>query len=742
MPHRGLATVFVLAGVVAAAGLARARPAAAQQNRGGHARVEVERLVFDGNDRLSDGELASVIQSRQTRCATALLTPLCVVFDLDFSRRRGYLDTLAVQQDVLRLQSYYAARGFLSAQVGSRVEMTDSGEAARIEFTIDEGPATIISALEVTGLPYNMSERETLDLVGIEPGAMFDRIRLQAAKDSLLAELAERGHIRATILEDTRHSDQGTAQVGLGVRAGPRFRIGEIRVHGEGAIGEGVVRALMVQREGDYYSQPLTDQSQRELFALDAVRFASISVTPGGGEATAAEGEATADLDVQITLAPEQATRGGLGWSTNQCVQTEARLTHRNFLGGGKRLALIGALKNIAAEQLSGSFPCQDVGSVPAFQTLNYLVRLEMATPAFLSGRNTLVTGLFAETETIPDVFIRHAVGAEIALSRTISRDTRAGFSWTPSYTGMDERTADVFFCINFYFCTIEAIEIITGTRWLSPVAGSWRFSRTDDPLQPSRGFYVAGDAELAASWTGSDYEYLRAGFQVAAFQELTRSSVLGLQVRMGALDAWGIRGLSPDAADADTDLDPGEGLAHPSKRFFGGGAHSVRGFGQNLLGPRVLVAYVLEDCPDEIILNCVERLAAESPRDLDQRPTGGDRSITMSVEMRHQLGERWGATAFLDGGTVWDSSTGPREAVVTPGVGLRFNSPIGPLRIDVAYNPSGAEMLPVAFSLPNGTLATLSDAVSYDLFAFDDPPFGRELLRRLQFHVAIGEAF
>ena len=143
-------------------------------------------------------------------------------------------------------------------------------------------------------------------------------------------------------------------------------------------------------------------------------------------------------------------------------------------------------------------------------------------------------------------------------------------------------------------------------------------------------------------------------------------------------------------AADADTDLDPGEGLAHPSKRFFGGGAHSVRGFGQNLLGPRVLVAYVLEDCPDEIILNCVERLAAESPRDLDQRPTGGDRSITMSVEMRHQLGERWGATAFLDGGTVWDSSTGPREAVVTPGVGLRFNSPIGPLRIDVAYNPSG----------------------------------------------------
>ncbi len=686
---------------------------------------EVASLRFVGNESFSDGDLEAVIQTRRTRCASFLLNPFCWLTDWGFAHRRAFLDTLDVATDELRLRTFYALHGFFSAGVSGAI--LPEGEKARVRFTIEEGPATPIDSLTIDGLPEVMPRGRATRLIGVRAGDRFDQIQLEAGKDSLVRALRELGYIEALVLQDARRDAGGAARVSLEVSPGERFRVGDIRVEGADAIGEGVVRDLMRVGPGQYYSQSRVEDSQRNLVGLEAIRFASIQTQPAG--------DSIVDLQVRITPASTRAARGGLGWSTDECLQTEARLTHRNLFGGAKRLQVTARLKNIFAQQLGGAFPCSDVGTDSDFRTLNFLLQAELTIPVFLSGQNTFRASLFGERETVPDVFIREGIGAEFALTRRLRRQMSATLSYQPAFTGFDEESADIFFCVNFGFCAPEDIRTVTQARWLAPLKLSWIYNRTDRPLQPTGGFYVAAEIEAAEEFTGSEYRYLRLTVQGAEFQALQPDLVLALRARAGVVEPT--RGpffVSDPSREQE--------IIHPSKRFFAGGSQSVRGLGQNLLGPRVLVADQLEDCPNEFLEPCVARLAAEDPGAFVQRPNGGNAAFEVALELRQRLSARWGFVLFVDGGNVWEDLSTLRAPIWTPGAGIRFVSPIGPLRLDVGYDPTGPTELPVVVSLENGRLLELRDPVVFDPFGYDSPSLLREVLRRLQIHFSIGEAF
>ena len=701
-------------------------------------RAEVVALHFDGNEDISDGELRAVIRTRGTRCASLLLAPFCAVSNWGFVHRRAYLDTLEVAADELRLRTYYQLRGYFESEIG-RVVRTD-GLKARVWFTVTEGRPALVDSLIVNGLPESVRQETGATPVGMGPGDPFDRIRLQAGKDSLVQLLRERGYVEALILEDTRRTVGGGAIVRLDVRPGTRFRLGDIRVTGAGALGEGVIRDLVPLRPGQYYSQEAEEEGQRNLFALDAIRFASIRRERSPPEAVAAA-DSTVDLVVQITPAQTRTARGGVGWSTDACFQTEVRLAHRNLFGGARRFELTGRFKNIFARQLNGVFPCSGVGSDSNFWRLNFLLQAEILLPVLFSSRNSFRANFFFERETIPDVFIREGQGAEFGVTHRLGRRMTATLSYAPEFTGFDRRSADIFFCVNFGFCAPADIEVVTQARWLAPVTLGWVYNQTDDPLQPTSGFYLAAETEAADAVTGSSYGYLRGAVQGAAFAELEPGLVAGLRVRAGVAEPTRVR-LAGGPRSDESSPPRSSDLIHPSKRFFAGGSQSVRGFGQNLLGPRVLVASQAEDCPLDPIPACVKRLAAEDPGAFDQRPNGGDASIELSIELRRRLSSRLGLVLFMDAGTVSEDISNMRPLVWTPGAGLRFVTPVGSVRLDVGYNPSAAVSLPVIVSADDGTLAELADPVLYDPFRFDDPSRWLEIWRRLQVHISIGEAF
>jgi outer membrane protein assembly factor BamA len=208
---------------------------------------------------------------------------------------------------------------------------------------------------------------------------------------------------------------------------------------------------------------------------------------------------------------------------------------------------------------------------------------------------------------------------------------------------------------------------------------------------------------------------------------------------------------LRPGVALAIGGGDGGLGV-HPQKRFFAGGANSVRGFGQFRLGPKLLTV------APEVLLRPVEEggagcttaelesgrcdaqaLAAAAPSAFEVRPVGGAALLEGNVEVRFPIwGELRGA-AFLDFGQVWSTarSISPADLVLTPGAGVRLHSPIGPIRVDIGYNPQGAEHLSVVTEVDGDAAARRLRPQR----AVDWLPH-RSFLDRVQIHFSIGQAF
>jgi len=213
--------------------------------------------------------------------------------------------------------------------------------------------------------------------------------------------------------------------------------------------------------------------------------------------------------------------------------------------------------------------------------------------------------------------------------------------------------------------------------------------------------------------------------------------------------------------------------VIHPNKRLYAGGANSVRGYAQNRLGPLVLQAEA-EDLLRERTVSGVAAPPLCVPEEIQDRscdaqgmgdggfsprPTGGTAMVEGGVEVRFPLGgQAWEGATFMDFGQVWAEGTDPgwRDLELTPGFGVRYFSPIGPIRVDLAYRARGGERLQVVTTNvrpfapgqdeEGDRLAGLDWVEADDLSLLgprvlfgDYDPWS---LRRFQLHLSIGQAF
>ncbi|MGH7537416.1 MAG: BamA/TamA family outer membrane protein, partial [Gemmatimonadales bacterium] len=175
-----------------------------------------------------------------------------------------------------------------------------------------------------------------------------------------------------------------------------------------------------------------------------------------------------------------------------------------------------------------------------------------------------------------------------------------------------------------------------------------------------------------------------------------------------------------------------------PEQRFYAGGPNSVRGYRANELGPRV---YVITDTSCTSPSTCSYRIVNGDTVYPGVRPvpTGGNSILLANAELRVPapiFPDRLRLAAFVDVGQVYERQTelySLRSMRVTPGVGLRLTTPLGPVRVDVAYN---------GYDLEPGTLL-FQNADQLTEFR---PSYQRSrpsaLLRRLLMQFAIGQAF
>ncbi len=740
--------------VLAALCLLGARPAAAQEVACDPGDVEVRALEFEGNRTFSDAELARGL---------AVTPSSWVRRTFGFFGRRRCVVRDELRLDVARLALYYRKRGFPQAQVDTVITEPSAGAIA-VRFVVDEGPALRLDTLRVTGLEELPDGDEIARDLGIAEGERFDQYALDTARVVLVQRLRNGGHPYADVLRGfTTHLTTGSVAVDLTAIPGPRSRIGRVNLEvtpREGStqqIPDPVVRGLVGLRPGAPYSERELVESQRRLYQTDA--FAHVEITIDSLD-TSAEADTLVDVYVRLRETFMRTARLGVGYGTLDCFRVSGEFTDVNFLRSGRRLELNARTSKIGVgaplDVNDGGLCFPDVRDDVYSDTLNYYVGATLRTPRIF-GYTFPTATLYSERRSEFKAFLRTTPIA-LGLSRNWARGLGFGVPLTGTYNLEYGRTEaqPAFLCAAFNLCEAADRERVGEFRRLAVLGGSAVRDRTDDPVEPTRGTILRLDARHASPLVGSDgmQAFNQLSGAASWYQAVSDGLVLAARLRMGAV-------LGSSLASGDQTFVP------PQERLYAGGPNTVRGFQQNELGPVAYLANGYDTVTVSTPAGDVATLQAD-PADGFSRvvPVGGASVIVANLEARIRgpvFPNLLQFTLFLDAGKVsddidFDPLSGLRW---TPGVGVRLASPVGPLRLDVGYNPYdraagaayfdaplGAELAPLYCVSPGNQFPVSFEGEVPVQTAFDACPatFRPDrrggLLRRMTLNISIGQAF
>lgn len=717
------------------------------------ARPEVAEVRFEGNRSFPSDSLARAIVTRESECRSVVFAPFCWA-GADFAIQRAYLPRREFPLDQIRLRIWYQQRGYREAAVDTATTVRGDGRLA-VTFRVDEGRPVRVDSLEFFGAE-DVPLPDLFRDLPLRVGHPLSVIALDATRDTLSRRLWNQGYARAEVLRSFRigRTDPYSAVVAFDVEPGPRSRYGHLSVSGTEELTESTVLRTLQFRSGDLYRAHQLQEAQGRLFGLEIIR--SASVIPD----LHSSADSVIPVAVRVQEGDPRRVRGGGGWSTSECLDVDARWVHRNFLGGGRRLQLRGRLSNILASDFKDLL-CPQSGSGP-FGHPNWIASADFAQPWIFSTRNSFLASVFAERQSLPDIFVREAVGLSVALTRNVGPRTPLTLSYRPELSRLD--AAEILFCTSFLVCSPADIRVLQGANWLAPLGVTLTRSVTNSVLNPSRGYNLLLDFEYGDRWTGSDFTYRRVHGDLARFFPLPGRSILAGRVRTGWVSAGGFT----------RDLSAAADVVHPQKRFYAGGANSVRGYAQSRLGPRVLTADVVRllqpvgaqgggagcTAPSVVDRSCNAAPMGEGA--FQARPTGGSAVLEGSLEARIRLTATLQGALFTDVGQVWSRWDAVDLATLrwAPGMGIRYLSPIGPLRVDLAYRLAAGESLSVitngvrpwdpATDAPEDRILVAGEAIPWvstrslaslvPRVPFDDHP--AVSFRRLQLHISIGQAF
>jgi outer membrane protein insertion porin family/translocation and assembly module TamA len=715
----------------------------AQAQDGSAEAPRVTRVTFNGVQALDKAELKRSIQTEATRCRGLLLRPLCLIGSSSIWKETHRLDSLEVGRDELRIRVRYFQRGYREAEVESRIEPRNGD--VEVIFDITEGAPTIIDSLAVEQAGEVLSERQMEMAFVPGEGDPLDLIRLDSARVRLREMLDRAGYLDAAVM-DTVITAAGThsAAVAITIEPNRRSTLDTALISGYEEVSESVIRTALDIRPGDVLTSDRIYGSQRNLYQSNMFRLARVTVPPQPDSAKLVE--------VEVVEAPLRGVNAGFGVNTVDFVQVEAGYTNYNFGGGGRLFDVQAVLGNLLASQLEGSSIFHDVlptgffgGRERAFVRPTYQASITLSQPGFRSSyRNTIAGNLFAHRRTVPGVAIDRGIGASVSFTRKIG--PRSPLSAVYRYEVNTVEAGDVYFCINYGVCETPLIDALRDGQKISPLTLTFFSDRSDNPIAPTRGSHLSVDIEHASGLTLSDFRYNRVQAEYAHYLPLGLRRVLAARIRGGWVGALGSTGT---AVGLDEEVE----LLHPRNRFYAGGSRSVRGFGENQLGPRILTVPPTE-LTDTATAACTMTEIEDGSCDpnpvptaeFQPRPLGGQRLLEANIEYRFPLLGAIDGAVFVDWGWVGGSTDeiARGRSAITPGFGVRYGSPVGPIRVDLGVRPTDVQDLPVVTEVveENGAirLVRLSTPKRYDPLA-DAGAIGK-IVNRLTLHLSIGQAF
>lgn len=718
--------LLLLAGLLPACATAGGVPAGPLPQFAEYQGREVASVEFEGERVVPEDSLRGVVTTRPSRCSLLGVIPVC---PFGIGRDPYALDLGVLQRDVARLQLAHRDAGYYGTRVLPVVDPSEGDpERVDVRFLLEPGDLVTLTAFEIRGVEEALDTTRLRRSVPSKVGEPFRRIDFLASVDTVRNRLLDRGHAYAQVFRNFEiDTVADVASVLLEAAPGPVVTVDTVLFFGNYRLDDETLRRQVAVRQGSRLRAADLNRSQRNLFDLELVRFAAVQVAPERLQLTPDSLELDADsigstVIVRIEEAPRYAVDMAAGYGTRDCLRGEITHLDRNFLGGARRLQLAGLIAKVGVGEPVGGLReslCPAFGLAERFtpedsliaQQLNWRLAANFVQPRLFGTQTSVALGAFTERISELDLYVRDATGGDLGVVREVLPQTAASLTFT-AQRGRT-RASDYFFCIAYEVCDREDIALLEDSRWSNALSLGLAQNRTRlDPF-PSGGHQFRAGADYASPLLGSDDEYLRLSGDLLVHRQLRRRLILSLRAGAGTFlnELAGLDG----------------GYIPPERRFYGGGPTGVRGFRFNELGPTVYIAR--------------PRRTGDGGFDVDtvRAATGGTRSVLVSGELTFPIPigpESLRGATFVDAGQVWQSrdtlavNPGLR---VTPGLGVRFASPVGPFRLDVAYNPYGPTPGPLYGINERGELLPQPILTRYR------PGEARGFLRRLVVQVSVG---
>ena len=633
-------------------------------------------------------------------------------------------DPVTLQRDVIRLRRFYQQNGFLTPQIDYPASQLDTtSNTIHVIFSVREGPPVIIQTTDFFGPDSTRYAVQQFDgavrdgWVGFrdqtafqlgERYTEFSRIRIE---DAVRSWFQNQGFAFARVDSQARiDSTSNTADIRFFVDAGPRGRFAEIEVEGNESVSRRIVERELPFRMGDYFSHDRMLDGQRQLFGLNLFRVALADLPSQPIDSTVRVRYRVREASLRYLTAQS-------GYGTSTGLTSEGRWSHRNFLGAARNLTvgLVAETGFLSNPRLLGS------PATPTIPNRRFRGSISLRQPYFFS------TSLSASIEP----FLEYRRDAKLEASQEFlgvnARDF--GLNTTLVYEILPFRTMSLrhSFSRSFQFTqplpdstavNPEAPVILQGDLFNESVfSANATLGRVDDFLNPTRGVQLRPSFELAGALLGSSIEYARISNEVSTYIPLGDGIELATRLFAGRLWPLGqSRQILSDPTDPLFDIFENR---FDNVRFYTGGSNDVRGWRTQLAGDKMARPLIVREATTRGIQADTTGYIFE--------PTGGNTKLAANLELRLPfpgLSSSWRTAVFLDAGQVREDSFVPTKLRFGTGAGIRYQTPVGYLRLDLAYK------------LNPGLLDLRDPRAVFNSTA--SPSF----LDRFRLHIGIGQSF
>jgi len=688
----------------------------------------VRGLSFEGNRAYDNVTLASVIATTKS----SWWASSAWVRWIGLGEKR-YFSEIEFRRDVVRLILFYRQSGYMNAVVDTLVRRTPRD--VYITFRIHEAEPVRVVRLDVLGVDGIVNVAKLKRDLPLQVGDPFNRFLLQASADTIVNRLRNGGYPYAEVLRNFDSEAAALkAEVTLDAQPGPRMRVGEVEIRGLRDVDTRTIRRVTSVRPGNLFKQDALYQTQRDLYGIGVFNSVNVVLVDSLPPQETTPTDSTVRVQIQVQEGQRHQVRTGAGYGTYDCFRVQSGWTAHDFLGGARTLDLSAKVSKLGAGTPTRTTGfnqfCNPFAGTWTIDTLDYTFGVTLRQPAFLSRTHLLTLGFAAERRSEFGVYTREAIGGNLDV--TFNPRGRLPVTVGYSYSVGSTTASDAVYCSLFRLCDEASRSFLKDPRQFGAVSVIVTRSRTNALLDPTEGSLLTVSVLNASRLFGSQppYEFYRGEAEFSKYHRIGRGTVLAWRVRGGTI------------LPRNIDL-AGQNVAYvpPDQRFYGGGPNSVRGYGRNELGPRV---YVVSDTTDSTGVDHAATLRAGETvyKGVRTTPTGGNTAVVLNAELRLPspiLSRRMRLGLFVDAGQVWErgrelfSISGLR---VTPGMGVRFSTPLGPVRIDAAYN---------GYPLERGPLLYVPPAPDPIVVIVDEyPPLRAQktFWQQVVVQIAVGQAF